>query len=218
MAEQLFDNIGASNVAEQNVVPQDSGSNIMDLNSLYSPSPSISNDINLEIHPSLSQFNLTPDSGLGNNIKVTNQYNDTPKLNYIDQLKWDGENPYADINKYQDPYKIASPYKFDAEKTNLDRYMAYGQSTFNRIGFNPTANNEERFNQETNIFIWKNSSTGKGAGVGNPRETNRPSRKVLNTEFEDVPILHDKCGTPDCCGKCETATVEPVKSALSSVG
>jgi uncharacterized protein YkvS len=152
MAEQLFDNIGASNVAEQNVVPQDSGSNIMDLNSLYSPSPSISNDINLEIHPSLSQFNLTPDSGLGNNIKVTNQYNDTPKLNYIDQLKWDGENPYADINKYQDPYKIAAPYKFDAEKTNLDRYMAYGQSTFNRIGFNPTANNEERFNQETNIF------------------------------------------------------------------
>lgn len=152
MAEQLFDNIGASNVVEQNVVPQDSGSNIMDLNSLYSPSPSISNDINLEIHPSLSQFNLTPDSGLGNNIKVTNQYNDTPKLNYIDQLKWDGENPYADINKYQDPYKIAAPYKFDAEKTNLDRYMAYGQSTFNRIGFNPTANNEERFNQETNIF------------------------------------------------------------------
>jgi len=152
MAEQLFDNIGASNVVEQNVVPQDSGSNIMDLNSLYSPSPSISNDINLEIHPSLSQFNLTPDSGLGNNIKVNNQYNDTPKLNYIDQLKWDGENPYADINKYQDPYKIAAPYKFDAEKTNLDRYMAYGQSTFNRIGFNPTANNEERFNQETNIF------------------------------------------------------------------
>ena len=152
MAEQLLDNTGVSNAADQTVAPQDSGSNIMDLNSLYSPSPSISNDITLETHPALSQFNLTPNSGLGNNIKVTNQYNDTPKLNYIDQLKWDGENPYADINKYQDPYKAAAPYKFDAEKTNLDRYMAYGQSTFNKIGFNPTANNEERFNQETNVF------------------------------------------------------------------
>jgi hypothetical protein len=152
MAEQLLDNTGVSNAADQTVAPQDSGSNIMDLNSLYSPSPSISNDITLETHPALSQFNLTPDSGLGNNIKVTNQYNDTPKLSYLDQLKWDGEHPYADLNKYVNPYKAAAPYKFDAEKTNLDRYMAYGQSTFNRIGFNPTANNEERFNQETNIF------------------------------------------------------------------
>lgn len=152
MAEQLLDNINASSVAEQNVAPQDSGSNIMDLNSLYTPSPSISNDINLENHPALSQFNLTPNPALGNNLKVNYQYNDTPKLSFIDQLKWDGENPYADINKFQDPYKIAAPYKFDAEKTNLDRYMAYGQSTFNKIGFNPTANNEERFNEQTNIF------------------------------------------------------------------
>ncbi len=41
MAEQLLDNTGVSNAADQTVVPQDSGSNIMDLNSLYSPSPSV---------------------------------------------------------------------------------------------------------------------------------------------------------------------------------
>lgn len=35
-----------------------------------------------------------------------------------------------------------------------------------------------------------------------------PKAQVKNTEVEDQEdtVVHDKCGTPECCGKCDTAS------------
>ena len=53
-----------------------------------------------------------------------------------------------------DTKEYSKPYMYDATASGAHRarYQAYGQSTFDRIGFNPMINNEEHFNKHTTIY------------------------------------------------------------------
>lgn len=51
-------------------------------------------------------------------------------------------------NKFQ----AARVVEFDAKKMNVDRYLGYGQSTFNKVGFSPFIDNEKNFNENTSIW------------------------------------------------------------------
>ena len=57
----------------------------------------------------------------------------------------------ADINSKSDVGNYAEPYAFDASPkgTFRARYKAYGQDTYNKIGFHPLIDNEALFNQNT---------------------------------------------------------------------
>ena len=57
----------------------------------------------------------------------------------------------AEINSKSDRSKYAEPYAYDASPkgTFRARYKAYGQDTFNKIGFSPLIDNETWFNQNT---------------------------------------------------------------------
>jgi len=58
------------------------------------------------------------------------------------------------VQQTQDLKEYSKPYMYDATSTGAHRarYLAYGQETFNRIGFNPLINNEEHFNKHTSIY------------------------------------------------------------------
>ena len=53
----------------------------------------------------------------------------------------------------EDPNQYAKSFMYDASSTGAHkaRYKAYGQKTYDRIGFNPELNNEEIFNANTTI-------------------------------------------------------------------
>jgi hypothetical protein len=55
------------------------------------------------------------------------------------------------INSLTDYSNYAEPYAYDASPTGTfrDRHKAYGQETFNKIGFHPLIDNETWFNQNT---------------------------------------------------------------------
>ena len=52
-----------------------------------------------------------------------------------------------------DNKQYSKPYMYDGTSTGAHRarYMAYGQETFDKIGFNPMVNNEDVFNAQTSI-------------------------------------------------------------------
>jgi hypothetical protein len=56
----------------------------------------------------------------------------------------------ADESRNQ--FQAARVVEFDAKKMNIDRYLGYGKSTFNKVGFSPFVDNEKNFNQNTNIW------------------------------------------------------------------
>jgi hypothetical protein len=58
------------------------------------------------------------------------------------------------VAQTQDFKEYSKPYMYDATSTGAHRarYLAYGQETFDRIGFNPMINNEEHFNKNTTIY------------------------------------------------------------------
>lgn len=58
---------------------------------------------------------------------------------------------FAEINNKSDVSNYAEPYTYDAgpKGTFRARYKAYGQDTFNKIGFHPLIDNETFFNQNT---------------------------------------------------------------------
>lgn len=68
------------------------------------------------------------------------------------------------LGNLQDPNQYAEPYAYDPGQkgTFRDRYKAYGQETFNRIGFNPLIDNESWFNANTtfsdDLSRWWNHS------------------------------------------------------------
>jgi hypothetical protein len=39
----------------------------------------------------------------------------------------------------------------------------------------------------------------------------KPKKKVDEQGYDEEGILHDKCGTPDCCGGCETDNTQDIK-------
>ena len=57
----------------------------------------------------------------------------------------------SEINSISDVSNYAQPYAYDASPkgTFRERYKAYGQDTFNEIGFHPLIDNETFFNQNT---------------------------------------------------------------------
>jgi len=70
-------------------------------------------------------------------------------------LKNFSETAPAKVESYRDPMLAYGAYTFDQYTSNVDRYRGYGQSTFNKIGFNPLENNEEHFNKEENTSGWQ---------------------------------------------------------------
>ena len=56
--------------------------------------------------------------------------------------------------QHEDNSQYAKSFMYDASSTGAHkaRYKAYGQKTFDKIGFNPELNNEEVFNANTTIF------------------------------------------------------------------
>ena len=43
-----------------------------------------------------------------------------------------------------------------------------------------------------------------------------PLKKVNENGYDEDGVLHGKCGTPDCCGTCETAEEEQVNDKTNS--
>ena len=50
------------------------------------------------------------------------------------------------------PFQSARLVTFDAKKFNVDRYLGYGKTTFNKVGFSPFLDNEKNFNEQTTIW------------------------------------------------------------------
>ncbi len=78
----------------------------------------------------------------------------------INQLSQQGAmSPFAsmiakqqqNINSLTDYSNYAEPYAYDASPTGTfrDRYKAYGQETYNKVGFSPLIDNETWYNQNT---------------------------------------------------------------------
>lgn len=57
------------------------------------------------------------------------------------------------LKNLEDPNQYAKSFMYDASSSGAHkaRYKAYGQKTYDRIGFNPELNNEEVFNANTSI-------------------------------------------------------------------
>ena len=78
----------------------------------------------------------------------------------------------ADINSKSDVGNYAEPYAFDASPkgTFRARYKAYGQDTYNKIGFHPLIDNEALFNQNTtfgdDLTRWATHSAWPMLGKG----------------------------------------------------
>ena len=78
----------------------------------------------------------------------------------------------ADINSKSDVGNYAEPYAFDASPkgTFRSRYKAYGQDTYNKIGFHPLIDNEALFNQNTtfgdDLTRWATHSAWPMLGKG----------------------------------------------------
>lgn len=60
--------------------------------------------------------------------------------------------PVLAQTKFVDPRNAGGNYEFDQYVTNVDRYMGYGKSTFNKLGFNPLGDNEANYNQNTSWY------------------------------------------------------------------
>jgi hypothetical protein len=71
----------------------------------------------------------------------------------------------ASTRKYVDSAQAARTFSFDSKATRLDRYLGYGNETFNKVGFSPFANNEEVFNKNTSIWQDYKRMSGNAAGL-----------------------------------------------------
>jgi hypothetical protein len=55
-------------------------------------------------------------------------------------------------DKSRNKFQAARVVEFDAKKLNIDRYLGYSKSTFNKVGFSPFVDNEKNFNENTTIW------------------------------------------------------------------
>ncbi len=53
------------------------------------------------------------------------------------------------IGSSRNVYQAAKAYRFDRFKSNVERYEAYGDETFKKLGFNPFDDNEAYYNAKT---------------------------------------------------------------------
>ena len=74
--------------------------------------------------------------------------------NTKDKLKALVNRRQQEAYQHEDNSQYAKSFMYDASSTGAHkaRYKAYGQKTFDKIGFNPELNNEEVFNANTTIF------------------------------------------------------------------
>lgn len=124
--------------------------------------------------PNIEVPDYTPDSYIKSNYPATRSV-DSPSYPMRDQVT--GLNPYGldalpkgntknmDITdaihsnlrriafNNEDKNVYAKTYSYDAspQGAHMARYKAYGQETFDRIGFNPELNNEAIFNEQTTM-------------------------------------------------------------------
>lgn len=61
------------------------------------------------------------------------------------------------VGSSRNVYQAAKAYSFDRFKSNVERYQAYGEETFNKLGFNPLVDdNEDYYNANTSrLQEWK---------------------------------------------------------------
>lgn len=61
------------------------------------------------------------------------------------------------VGSSRNVYQAAKAYRFDKFKSNVERYQAYGEETFNKLGFNPLVDdNEAYYNANTSrLQEWK---------------------------------------------------------------
>ena len=116
---------------------------------------------------------MDPLSGV--NVEQLEQQDPTPKpkpatkadltANYNKQMKalkqFGSEGILRAQEGSRDPIQRARVVEFDANKSNIDRYLGYGKSTFNRVGFVPFTDNEKIFNEKTTIW----NDLGRMSGV-----------------------------------------------------
>mgnify|MGYP000871383860 FL=1 len=116
---------------------------------------------------------MDPLSGV--NLEQLEQQDPTPKpkpatkadltANYNKQMKalkqFGSEGILRAQEGSRDPIQRARVVEFDANKSNIDRYLGYGKSTFNRVGFVPFTDNEKIFNEKTTIW----NDLGRMSGV-----------------------------------------------------
>ena len=96
----------------------------------------------------LEQKDPTPKPKPTTKADLVNDYN-----KHIKSLKEFGNEGILKAQEgSRDPIQRARVVEFDAKKSNIDRYLGYGKSTFNRVGFTPFIDNEKIFNEKTTIF------------------------------------------------------------------
>ena len=73
------------------------------------------------------------------------------KLSGVDAIRAMGMQTQQYLGSVSDASDYQRPYAYDASPSGTfrDRYKAYGQETFNKIGFHPLIDNETWFNQNT---------------------------------------------------------------------
>lgn len=160
-----FENIQST----EEVTSPEQTSNTLDLSNVDSPLDSF-NGLNLQSIEERSKLleidtpntakdlDQQPPAGPGDGVKQSKT-----KQDYINEAK-----QLYDYNKTrskifaQNVGKIAGQevnpsfaygdYTFDRYKTNMDRYLGYGKSTFRELGFNPLEDNESYYNKNVSAY------------------------------------------------------------------
>lgn len=76
-------------------------------------------------------------------------------------------------SQYVNPAFAYGDYAFDRYKTNVDRYLGYGESTFRELGFNPLEDNETYYNKNVSAYRdWIRMSGHLGTLLGSSFTSN----------------------------------------------
>jgi len=80
--------------------------------------------------------------------------NNTGKMTAQQKANAIGSYVYNNLNAYQDNNAYAKMQSYDPSSNGAHRarYQAYGQETFDKVGFNPLINNEALFNENTSTL------------------------------------------------------------------
>ena len=175
MAALENNTLGMSN-SEDQAVTENQVDNSLDLSTADSPIDPL-NDYNLDNvqaqsdsadakTPPVSTNTTTQDPP----IKKKKVYTEAEIVALENQQKkstkeWAEYGLMASTRKYVDPNQAARVVSFDAKATRLDRYLGYGTETFNKVGFNPFADNEEIFNKNTTMWQDYKRMSGNAAAL-----------------------------------------------------
>ena len=157
MAVLENNNLGMSS-SEDQAVMQNEVDQSLDLSTVDSPIDPL-NDVNLDVvQPQVdSPTQVSPppntqDPPTKNKVLSTQELQALSQKQKKRNKEWAETGAMASVTSYVDPNQAARVVSFDSKTTRLDRYLAYGDKTFNKVGFSPFANNEEAFNKSVSIW------------------------------------------------------------------